>query len=163
MAESESTQSSISRPVLVTILVASLGSAFAVGVLFDHATSRKATAGRASQTALAGPGHPSGTSERSATGARPVFGSITAVSGDIITVNSQHDNSSKSVHINSQTQIVGSGKAATIADLTTGSTVMVSGPETNGVVEATSIMVNPTFGPGSAHTAPATTPDPNQY
>ena len=158
MSEPETAQPNMTIPILATILVVGLGTAFATGVVFDRATNRK-TAAKASQAA-GGAAH---VIPQFASGTRPVFGSITDVSGDTITVNSQHDNSSKLIHINSQTQIVGSGKTATIADLTTGATVMVAGPETNGVVEATRIMVNPSFGPGTAGKRPVTTPDPNQY
>jgi len=85
-------------------------------------------------------------------GQRPNFGSVTAVSPTSITIQSSIDGSSKTFSIDSSTLITNSGQSATIADVQTGSNVVIRTSSSTSTT-ASAILINPSFGSGASNPA----------
>lgn len=75
------------------------------------------------------------------------FGSVTAVSDNSITVDSQRTGGSETFKITSSTTVTDNGSSASVSDIKVGDTVMIR-TSTSDTSTATSILLNPSFGGG---------------
>jgi len=91
------------------------------------------------------------------------FGTVTAVSGDSITVKDQRQDEETTYTITSNTEVTDGGDKAAIGDIKVGDTVMVrtddSSDSTNKT--ATSIQLNPSFGGARGNTQSSQSSDSN--
>lgn len=90
-------------------------------------------------------------------GQRPNIGEVTAVSSDSITIQDSRSNGSQTFKITSSTTVQNNGSTASVSDINTGDTVLVTTTSSD-TSTAAQIMLNPSFGPsngGSTQSSPA--------
>lgn len=124
---------------LVLAAIALCGLSFASGVGYQKQHTKVLTAALGASTNGFGPG--GGISSRRLGD----FGQVTSVSSGSITVNNQRSGSAKTYSITADTIITNNGQAASVTDIQTGDTVIISISSADNSV-ATRILVNPSFG-----------------
>lgn len=91
-------------------------------------------------------------------GARPIFGTVTSISGTTMTITSQTGNT-VTVLLAGNPTISNNGASASVSDIATGASVAVVGTAgTDGTIAATRILLNPSFGGGQPAAPTQTTP-----
>ncbi len=155
--KSASVEKYMTQPVITGVVVAVIaGVAFMSGVQYQK---RKTTTAKAVVTtnasvpqfnggAAAG-GVPSGARR----GRGGVFGTVSAVSDSSITVTNSRTNADQTLSITSATVITNSGATASVSDIQSGDSVVIT-PDTSDSTVAARIMVNPAF-PGGMGGGPA--------
>lgn len=94
-------------------------------------------------------------------GQRPNIGEVSAVSGDSITIQNARSNSNQTFKITSSTTVQNSGSAASVSDIKTGDTVLISTDSFDTSI-ATQIMLNPSFGPPSGNGSTQSSPSSSE-
>jgi hypothetical protein len=84
------------------------------------------------------------------------IGTVTAVSSTSISISDQRTSSTKTYSISGNTTITDNGTTVTYSDITVGETVLVRTSSSTST-DATTIMVNPSFGGGQGGGAPTGT------
>ena len=102
---------------------------------------------------------PGGGSGFARSGNRPTFGTVASISATSMSVTTR-SGSTVTVSLSGNPTVTDNGATSSLSAIATGDTVAVVGTVANGSVNATSIVLNPSFGRGSfGGGAPATAPN----
>lgn len=94
-------------------------------------------------------------------GQRPNIGTVTAISSDSITVQDSRSNSNQTFKITSNTTVQDNGSTASVSDIKTGDTVLIT-TDSSDTSTAAQITLNPSFGPPSGGNTQSSPPSPTQ-
>jgi hypothetical protein len=125
----------------IVVLLVLCGLSFLGGTAYQKAHAKAATVTNGNFGTAAGAG---GFGRRAG-----AIGQVTAVSSTSITIDNQRTGASSTYTIDSSTAISDNGQTVTTSDIQNGATVVIS-TSGSGSTTATRILVNPSFGGGSA-------------
>jgi hypothetical protein len=144
--------------LIAAVAIVAGGGGFALG----HFTAKPTTASATTGNNSSGGGlDTQGRGRFGAAGERPTFGTVASVSGNTIVVTNSRTGANVTVNVTSATTYTNSsGAAASLADVTAGTTVAAIGSAgSDGAIAATRILINPSFGGGPAGGGAGTGPD----
>jgi hypothetical protein len=132
---------------LIILALVLLGLSFYGGVVYQKHHEPKTvastnSASRINSTVAGGGGFRSG-------GARPIFGTVTAIDSSSISVQNSQTGTVSTLTITSSTTITDNGQSETTSDIQVGDSVAVFS-STTASTDASRILVNPSYGGGSS-------------